>query len=1089
MPSLFFPNLDAFRLALASGIVPAEVVRTPLAAAAGPGGCWVRSDAPLSKDSLAALAHIGVRPFAAPAELEWRDFACWAEALPLKLHAGEPADHPAIFEVPNRRLARFLRELARCGTAVEAYRVEGETSFVRVPSAPHYWALPDRDDDIRSYRRAESDFWVESGWQHPFPGRPDPDKPSTILVSAAAGWRTLAHGPWLAARELFPLRPQRAVPPDVGVLAGIGVPIRLKRSSGPLVRESFWIIPGEIGSLGAFAAAIDPRELNNLELAPFQHPVLGSMLALRDAHNRGVSSVWPEAGRAFAPHPRANRLMVPVDRELTPPIRGAALEAAFCLRVGEFVWLEQDGDAPRAHRMALSAFRPLSAWIRYSIPASRFHRASSVAASPFAWAGFVVAPAPAAAAISTPLAHRETAASAGSQGESARSWFAKWAAKLFAKSSPTHPQDPTDSTLRTVEVPFRTAKTLEERLARRAELEERLFDRDTGENPGRLWAELAELYSETGNPVDAALGWMHALWDTAHPPETWATQWAKLESRQPQSAVRATLVELIRTSSAAAGIDLKAASENLESLEDSLPCRLVWLARLALAGQSGGDVLQLAHGRDRLFARLHGDTALAALDTPSFLRFRGAAGGDRYAMARDWLLRCREPIQRWLKKQAAHNRANWSGVDIDSARTAAYADGMLAWGFAKLGGVSQANELSNAANRALANEPGSPCTLGVQRELSSRFRVEIQLALGMAAPAVERAQHSGASRTELGTYAVAKLLSHSQILGGSQTASEFGGRPLAALIGDDDLGRELTRLLACRTPTTAAIRAILDVVAADGTAVTLPRATLTLLEIDAPRELLREILAFAPRALELLPEALRIRAIQDSETAAYMTRTAGRCVEVVARICVRQGWPGPLRELFRSLCRALDDGDPPTRAILRRTAPVLFRALARSGASDELRQFLARWYRIGGDDAELNLSAAIGWYTLGETERGNRMLNDAREQLFVRGVPGDRERGRASLAYCRALAHAPPRLALGRLEELFQRLGPIASPGATSQYFDLPALEMIDTAITAIVNEDFSLGPELRRWLDEDELRIRRRITRDLDAAMAAMPD
>jgi hypothetical protein len=37
------------------------------------------------------------------------------------------------------------------------------------------------------------------------------------------------------------------------------------------------------------------------------------------------------------------------------------------------------------------------------------------------------------------------------------------------------------------------------------------------------------------------------------------------------------------------------------------------------------------------------------------------------------------------------------------------------------------------------------------------------------------------------------------------------------------------------------------------------------------------------------------------------------------------------------------------------------------------------------------------------------------------------------------------------------------------------------------VNEDFSLGPEVRNWLDEDEQRIRSRITRDLELAMKAL--
>ena len=103
MLSLFFPNADAFRLSLASGIIPGEVADAEVAAAPGPGGFWVRSPAALSKDAFAALAHIGVRPFACPAESVFREYPCWPAALPLKRRDDEPAiDTPVLFVLPCR---------------------------------------------------------------------------------------------------------------------------------------------------------------------------------------------------------------------------------------------------------------------------------------------------------------------------------------------------------------------------------------------------------------------------------------------------------------------------------------------------------------------------------------------------------------------------------------------------------------------------------------------------------------------------------------------------------------------------------------------------------------------------------------------------------------------------------------------------------------------------------------------------------------------------------------------------------------------------------------------------------------------------
>ena len=188
MLSLFFPNIDALRLALASGIIPAELARKGVAVAPGsPGGYWVTAESKLIKESVAALAHIGVRPVAAPTELHWRDYPCWAAALPLKPIGDDHSTEPVLFELPTAGLAHFLQELARCGTPSESFRIVGDVSHVRISKAPEYWIDRSRteiESAIRSYRSAGPDFWVQSGSQHPLPPR---DRTATILVSVTEG--------------------------------------------------------------------------------------------------------------------------------------------------------------------------------------------------------------------------------------------------------------------------------------------------------------------------------------------------------------------------------------------------------------------------------------------------------------------------------------------------------------------------------------------------------------------------------------------------------------------------------------------------------------------------------------------------------------------------------------------------------------------------------------------------------------------------------------------------------------------------------------------------------------------------------------
>ncbi len=1098
MLSLLFPNTEALRLALASGIIPDEVARQGVAAAPGnPSGFWIRTASPLSKEALSALGRIGVRPVAGPVELPLREFSRWAEALPLKAIEDSHSTDPTLFEVPTARLATFLGELARCGPRPESYCIAGSSSFVRLSSVPLYWSERCRTESgsgIRSYRLAQPNFWVQSGWQHPLPS---PDSPRTVLVTLAEGWRTLVLEEWRTARDELHLRAIAGAYYRRADRAVVEIPILLRPQSQSTASESFWVLAGSLASHRTLLESLPPDVVRSLEVAVLRTFEGGECFALSSERPGGEFPVSVALGLGYSRHPKLSRLLIPSDHRVAPSIRAVALERAFGIEPAELAWVESSSLGVSVNRVPLAAFRPLSESIRYSVRSGTSFRGVIARDATFALLGFVaqvegsapIAPVP----IPIPVSDR----SAISPKSSARAKFAKWAGKLFAKSVEPPEGDVSDVIVGdepASEIPHRTAKTIRERSARRVELEVARFRQEEAIGPevaAREWAELAELYTGSGNSTDAALCWLNAVWASKRPPEMWLQQWAKLEASPSMSNSRVcrerrlAVVHCIRSALAPptndhSEIDLKSAAADLSAIADSLPCRMVWLADIALAKLSGGDVLLLARGRDRLFARLQSETSLAALDTPSFVRFRGLAGRDRFPLAKDWLLRCRDPIQRWLKQHADSSQLAWAGLGADIASSAAYADWMIAWGFAKLGDHTRMNEVSETASRTLTQAADTPLTLAVRRSLQGHFQSKIQRAVG-----VTTASPAECVGDSLGEYAVAKLFAHSQILGRSKTRSEFGGRPLRALLGDDELGAALNRVLDGTIPVAQVpIAAWLTMAGQDRTAATLPRIVLALSEVvDGPAHV-GELLTLVPRALDLLPEAIRLRNIRDSESASYLVRSAGRAVELACRSCVRHGLPEPLRAIVAGMIASIDHADQPTREVLRQSGSRLFRAMNRCGLTVELRQLLGRFSRLGNESPESELSAAIGWYTLGDPERGNRIVNEAREGLFVRGIANERERTRTALAYVRALAHAPPRLALGRLEELFQRLAPIATGGATARFFALKPLELIDSAITAIVNEDFDLGPEVRSWLDADELRIRMRITRDLNAAM-----
>ena len=52
----------------------------------------------------------------------------------------------------------------------------------------------------------------------------------------------------------------------------------------------------------------------------------------------------------------------------------------------------------------------------------------------------------------------------------------------------------------------------------------------------------------------------------------------------------------------------------------------------------------------------------------------------------------------------------------------------------------------------------------------------------------------------------------------------------------------------------------------------------------------------------------------------------------------------------------------------------------------------------------------------------------------------------------------------------------------TSTHFLLSELDVVEATVLALVSDEASLSPASRRWLDEDELLVRRRIHRDMRA-------
>ena len=66
------------------------------------------------------------------------------------------------------------------------------------------------------------------------------------------------------------------------------------------------------------------------------------------------------------------------------------------------------------------------------------------------------------------------------------------------------------------------------------------------------------------------------------------------------------------------------------------------------------------------------------------------------------------------------------------------------------------------------------------------------------------------------------------------------------------------------------------------------------------------------------------------------------------------------------------------------------------------------------------------------------------------------------------------------IKELFGKLPSIKDQLTTQSHYFLLHLNVVESVVLAVVSDDFTMGTNARRWLDDDEYLVRKRIHRDL---------
>lgn len=1133
MPALFFPNLNALRLSLVSGLVPPELACSPVSAGFdSQDRLWLELPELPSREILSALSRLGVQALG-DTNISLSAVSCWAALLPT-LPTKESPTGPVLFTVAEQWLARFLARLRRESRWPVGVGLTGGPGIAWVtvsrPPPAILREVVESESPVAAYTEQAPGVWVRCGWRHPVPELLVVPEGGLLLIGPEGELAAFAHQPPVPEPEEFWLQPQLISPSAFPSLPPI--PVRLNLAARPsIAREALWVFDaGEFTRFEAFCATTDERTLRKLEAAAISFGDR-ARIVVRAVTGKRTSTFLSLPARGYTPDPRVPGLWVPAGWELRPLLRVRELSRLFDLNPDRLVWVDPGQEAGVvSHSVPLSAFRPLVELIEYTRPDIAVLAVSS-RTEPFVLERFAVEcesppDEPEPVALPVPETPRRVEVQPIKRGGGVIDWLQKLL-KRFRHSHPATPATarpvPAPTQGRPIERKLTTPDALlhgQDWAARKRELELRLF-RDTPrlgpQARAARWADLAAVYAATGNAADAAVCWMNAVWELPEPPVEWLDQWLAAECRAlkwPNSSPtvdqclsqpgRVGVARVIAAYSARAGFAPSPPPDYLAALPrvlalidqqfDELPVRAAWLARLAATRVCHGDALGLARWRDRVLTRLAGGGPGLDLDEPAFLRFHGTASAERFHAARDWLIRIHKPALDWIREHPGGGRFRAEGLDAEIECTAAYAQLMLAWGLACLGERTRAKDWAAKARKQLSRPTERGVDPTVHALLADLFLHRIRDAQEGRTPKPLlppdlQTRLDRLPDAQMARYSVNRLRERSRVLEPINRVRSEGGLGLKVFWGDDRLGERLYLLAeqSVQADVAGEADALLELCETNPTTDTLPRVVLTLLEV-APRlepATLARLLDLLPSAFEWAEAWVAVGRWTESERPSAVARYRKRMLDTAFSAAIMLHGSG-LEPAVGTVIERLRAIGPSAREPLLGIARVVFQTLRRLGLRGEA-ETLIQFLDSDPSHTEVSpfrLGVAAGWFVAGDEDAGRRILDAARKVLFEGGSSDLRTRTSLAIAYAEVLGFAPPGIVPGRLEEIFQRLGPVAIQGSNGRYYALQPLELIDAVVRSVVTDEFHLGAAVRKWLDDDEFLIRGRIHRDLAAIL-----
>jgi hypothetical protein len=584
-----------------------------------------------------------------------------------------------------------------------------------------------------------------------------------------------------------------------------------------------------------------------------------------------------------------------------------------------------------------------------------------------------------------------------------------------------------------------------------------------------LWEQMAPLNASLRRGHDASLCWARVVWesgDTAAAREAWlaaeqvlshgASAKTILALDEPsREHVRLLAVQLLAEDDEPSLREIAHdASLWLDRHDDVLDVRSAWLARVSLSKLVGGDRLGLARARDRLLGKIHRGLSLER-DVPSFMR---RAGATRDAAQIELLAGKLDTLVEAFDK----TKRKRSATEADPKLTGAYVRFVVAYGAARLGRTERAAALRDAAVKVL------PAGDAIHDVLSRAYVARIGHALeGLPAETPLPAEISSSlnALAKLDRYKVDRVRQFSQVLEPHERLDPI----MAFQRGEaDPRGPEFAELRGASEPA----------VVERGVAAIMAKA-----KASPPDERAR----LYDGVMDFFPMVPHERAVGHLETLLGNVSDVppARRVQLLEEALMLAGHFGEellARKIFSILEPMVASVGPDGAAELAPLASGMLRTLRRFGLRDEAQRLLGALQAAAKGRgtvhlvARLHTAAALAY--LGETERARPVFEEALTTL--QGDLPMPERLQLTRALARALAAAPIAYAVSGLDQLQKRLEVVTDSFNTNSHVCLSVVDFMEALVLGYASEDLAIDHLARRFLDDDEYLVRRRIHRDL---------